>query len=342
MADFHSFDSRTFQSTLPARGATDAKADIDKLLKISIHAPRTGSDVTVYNKWFCRFRFQSTLPARGATTMKRRTIPFPRFQSTLPARGATVSGAMEDADGEISIHAPRTGSDRNMAVRAYPEKIFQSTLPARGATTSPISSGKSTTYFNPRSPHGERRENASDLEVAQEFQSTLPARGATRARACSACRAENFNPRSPHGERRESSRKQVASIRISIHAPRTGSDKVSFAQPNKREIISIHAPRTGSDGVVRAAQQARNISIHAPRTGSDLCRFPPTAPHSNFNPRSPHGERLCRGGFHLPLLHISIHAPRTGSDPRGGDERGGGMAFQSTLPARGATRRFPA
>ena len=157
MADFHSFDSRTFQSTLPARGATDAKADIDKLLKISIHAPRTGSDVTVYNKWFCRFRFQSTLPARGATTMKRRTIPFPRFQSTLPARGAT---------------------------------------------TSPISSGKSTTYFNPRSPHGERR---------------------------------------------ESSRKQVASIRISIHAPRTGSDKVSFAQPNKREIISIHAPRTGSD-----------------------------------------------------------------------------------------------
>ena len=35
---------------------------------------------------------------------------------------------------------------------------------------------------------------------------------------------------------------------------------------------------------------------------------------SHFNPRSPHGER-----------------------PRAGDERGGGKAFQSTLPARGAT-----
>ena len=34
---------------------------------------------------------------------------------------------------------------------------------------------------------------------------------------------------------------------------------------------------------------------------------------------------------------ISTHAPRTGSDPRAGDERGGGMAFQPTLPARGAT-----
>ena len=56
------------------------------------------------------------------------------------------------------------------------------------------------------------------------------------------------------------------------------------------------------------------ISIHAPRTGSDA--EPPAAARaaSNFNPRSPHGERRKR--FLLSLCNhiISIHAPRTGSD----------------------------
>ena len=40
---------------------------ISKHGKISIHAPRTGSDrVYVHWKFFCKV-FQSTLPARGAT-----------------------------------------------------------------------------------------------------------------------------------------------------------------------------------------------------------------------------------------------------------------------------------
>ena len=34
------------------------------------------------------------------------------------------------------------------------------------------------------------------------------------------------------------------------------------------------------------------ISIHAPRTGSDSCNIRPAACNFNFNPRSPHGERL--------------------------------------------------
>ena len=79
----------------------------------------------------------------------------------------------------------------------------------------------------------------------------------------------------------------------------------------------------------------------------------------NFNPRSPRGERLerCQTYSHLP--HISIHAPLAGSDrsenstrsvsqdfnPRSprGERRHiklsalGILAFQSTLPSRGAT-----
>ena len=80
--------SDTFQSTLPARGATSPV--------------RSQCSDTL---------FQSTLPARGATFRRfRRVLPL-GFQSTLPARGATGS-CIELFDArEISIHAPRTGSD---------------------------------------------------------------------------------------------------------------------------------------------------------------------------------------------------------------------------------------
>ena len=57
------------------------------------------------------------------------------------------------------------------------------------------------------------------------------------------------------------------------------------------------------------------ISIHAPRTGSD-----------------PQGRRP-RWSAH----HISIHAPRTGSDTAPHQQTRRHPAFQSTLPARGAT-----
>ena len=170
---------------------------------------------------------------------------------------------------------------------------------------------------------------------------------------------------------------------ISIHAPRTGSDRIHdfLIFPCQ---ISIHAPRTGSDrrwyssslptspfqstlpargatGAACGSKSKRQISIHAPRTGSDpLTRWafsaPPrfqstlpargatlnqrnTAPDcSNFNPRSPHGERrYAVHRYDLPPP-ISIHAPRTGSDQHSQHATLKITRFQSTLPARGATR----
>ena len=38
-------NSTKFQSTLPVRGATDMAADLHDMHKISIHAPRAGSDL---------------------------------------------------------------------------------------------------------------------------------------------------------------------------------------------------------------------------------------------------------------------------------------------------------
>ena len=237
------------------------------------------------------------------------------FQSTLPARGATRIYAHLTEKKEISIHAPRTGSDAKAAGDAIRAVTFQSTLPARGATN--------------------RVRNF--VRVRYLFQSTLPARGATGGKSglISAGTISIHAPRTGSDSHRL---RLCRKAPISIHAPRTGSDFASgLTHPNiagfqstlpargatagvqhparqrvhfnprsphgerpgqvleqveARCLISIHAPRTGSDAA--AAEKAGvtiEISIHAPRTGSDA-----------------ENTRI------LQERRISIHAPRTGSD----------------------------
>ena len=99
--------------------------------------------------------------------------------------------------------------------------------------------------------------------------------------------------------------------------------------------ISIRAPLAGSDRIVCAMTAAARISIRAPLAGSDSA-VPVLAPRrSDFNPRSPCGERRwasassdarsdfnprspCgeRPKYERPGIadHISIRAPLAGSD----------------------------
>ena len=56
-----------FQSTPPARGATQAGRPEDIVHRISIHAPREGGDVIFLVNPQDYLQFQSTPPARGAT-----------------------------------------------------------------------------------------------------------------------------------------------------------------------------------------------------------------------------------------------------------------------------------
>ena len=122
---------------------------------------------------------------------------------------------------------------------------------------------------------------------------------------------------------------------ISIHAPRGGSDRGKYRRGNPAHI-SIHAPRGGSDVTGEENIQDRMISIHAPRGGSDLFAAFGGDDLTDFNPRSPWGERrvyqaeimatpafqstLPVGGATLIVpaknntVKISIHAPRGGSD----------------------------
>ena len=65
----HNAEHPEFQSTLPVWGATVYAQLMELLNKISIHAPRVGSDGHPAKKTTCLWLFQSTLPVWGATHM---------------------------------------------------------------------------------------------------------------------------------------------------------------------------------------------------------------------------------------------------------------------------------
>ena len=262
---------------------------------ISIHAPRTGSDA--FQGFACThaWNFNPRSPhgerqgrqLAGAACQnfnprsphgERLQRPLNRvktclFQSTLPARGATCADFHRLLHIVISIHAPRTGSDRPAVQCDICGAVFQSTLPARGATTAddapadvqqisihaprtgsdvehPPAYGVDC-HFNPRSPHGERPRP--------------PAR--SRAGTC------HFNPRSPHGER--PGRRASQRFRNYFNPRSPHGERRDFVQSAHISNISIHAPRTGSD--------------HRSRCSGQRALY--------FNPRSPHGERLVFCGF---------------------------------------------
>ena len=152
--------------------------------------------------------------------------------------------------GHISIHAPRTGSDARAAEYPAAPSSFQSTLPARGATACGKRRNARMDYFNPRSPHGERPPSSADICPACAFQSTLPARGAT----CGVPLPRELR-------------------RISIHAPRTGSDGDHFHQLFTSVSFQSTLPARGATCCGHLWSLPDEISIHAPRTGSDGAHF---------------------------------------------------------------------
>ena len=84
----------------------------DLIYKISIHAPRVGSDNLDRVLAVTSSLFQSTLPVWGATFLFHGAIIVPWiFQSTLPVWGATNQLKRDEPYIFISIHAPRVGSD---------------------------------------------------------------------------------------------------------------------------------------------------------------------------------------------------------------------------------------
>ena len=95
-----------FQSTLPARGATPTHDFQSCALHISIHAPRTGSDSDLLDKFM------------GLDI----SIHAPRTGSDLPENAERITR-------RISIHAPRTGSDNPRRNHARQQIYFNPRSP---------------------------------------------------------------------------------------------------------------------------------------------------------------------------------------------------------------------
>ena len=168
------------------------------------------------------------------------------------------------------------------------------------------------------------------------FQSTLPVWGATGAAI-----------------------RMVDNVVISIHAPRVGSDTrtpVRWTRPENfnprspcgerplsRQLgdccceFQSTLPVWGATIGQRLPCPDATISIHAPRVGSDPVPTMRPTVITNFNPRSPCGERHRSTWRENPSPSISIHAPRVGSDISAAIVFRSTFRFQSTLRVWGAT-----
>ena len=123
------------------------------------------------------------------------------FQSTLPVRGATPRQWKNRGQQNISIHAPREGSDAGLACNYPGWPKFQSTLPVRGATAV-VRIVSALVVISIHAP----REGSDGISTP----------------VCGQCGISIHAPREGSDSRGLGS---VEHIAISIHAPREGSDR---------------------------------------------------------------------------------------------------------------------
>ena len=214
----------------------------------------------------------------------------------------------------ISIHAPRTGSDRPLPASVYVG-----------------------TNFNPRSPHGERPSGQRGRVDALKISIHAPRTGSD-ALCCVGGDATDISIHAPRTGSDPICYTVADFCRISIHAPRTGSDINGFdaktdsfyfnprsphgeRRPDtyctcRRKNFNPRSPHGERHSRVASSWQSSIISIHAPRTGSDFFGFHHIRFAFLFQSTLP--ARGATQGLHNNCLshNISIHAPRTGSDPR--------------------------
>ena len=192
--------------------------------KISIHAPRTGSDVVLLLSFQGKINFNPRSPHGERQACQRHMLRHCHFNPCSP-------------HGE----RPRT------AWRTPPRFLFQPTLPARGATVATRWQASLRVHFNPRSPHGERHISFFIIcQAVSTFQPTLPARGATAAKIAAVNPAEISTHAPRTGSDRISSPSAPTSSLFQPTLPARGATFVAILR-ERGNLISTHAPRTGSD-----------------------------------------------------------------------------------------------
>ena len=100
----------------PRTGSDEEERQARIDAEISIHAPRTGSDARLAWSSSTSRNFNPRSPHGERPVTGTANTTSNKFQSTLPARGATFPGSVAHIPYNISIHAPRTGSDTRLAI----------------------------------------------------------------------------------------------------------------------------------------------------------------------------------------------------------------------------------
>ena len=195
-----------FQSTLPARGATDGQSGHLAGLPISIHAPRTGSDGGSLGITIAGGSISIHAPRKGSDSdLDHWEVSCRYFNPRSPQgeRRCICDGGK--LPGDFNPRSPQGERRPGGLPDALPD-VFQSTLPARGATRPGGESEDIHPDFNPRSPQGERRQTVSNRSGASSHFNPRSPQGERLWRRCTPVPATgDFNPRSPQGERRGTS-----------------------------------------------------------------------------------------------------------------------------------------
>ena len=283
-----------FQSTLPGWGATPLRDVLADFVTISIHAPRMGSDLVEVGD-ASHVGISIHAPRMGSDSPDRNPRSgTPKFQSTLPGWGATGCSFPEwpktvdfnprSPDGErrapevlrsvhvhISIHAPRMGSDDLADLILDTISRISIHAPRMGSDRggSGRHRGDGISIHAPRM--GSDVSFALVTSAAKLFQSTLPGWGATMGASTGVSR-DLFQSTLPGWGATLRIGQRGRPARISIHAPRMGSDH--FKDGGHYFLVLFQSALPGWGATDARMDRA---------TGRD------------FNPRSPDGERLSGG-----------------------------------------------
>ena len=104
-----------FQFTHPGRGATDKERILNRLQRVSIHAPREGCDSSGHDLGNINLSFNSRTPGgvrlSVADSLGRNSIG---FNSRTPGGVRHLASDVLPFMRDVSIHAPREGCDRRL------------------------------------------------------------------------------------------------------------------------------------------------------------------------------------------------------------------------------------
>ena len=168
------------------------------------------------------------------------------------------------------------------------------------------------THFNPRAPCGARHRYDS-WTVRRNISIHVPRAGHDQCYRCSDPGGKDFNPRAPCGARPEDNpeiwedlkfqstcpvrgtttfvNKRASILKISIHVPRAGHDKLSSFFHCIILYFNPRAPCGARPVWATIAPLRGRISIHVPRAGHDANANVTALKSGHFNPRAPCGAR---------------------------------------------------